>query len=58
MVKISMDFPAASMSFRQIQEKMSTEVLPKRGCWKNMRRKFQVRQGFALAHFLVMYHKT
>ena len=34
MVKISKDFPAASISFRQIQEKISTEVLPRRGCWE------------------------
>ena len=39
MVKISKDFPAASISFRQIQEKMSTEVLPKRGCWEKSEEK-------------------
>ena len=39
MVKISKDFPAASVSFRQIQEKMSTEVLPKRGCWEKSEEK-------------------
>jgi hypothetical protein len=39
MLKISKDFPAASISFRQTQEKISTEVLPRRGCWEKSEEK-------------------
>jgi|OM-RGC.v1.023923286 hypothetical protein len=51
MVNISKDSPAASISFRQVQEKMTTEVLPKRGCWEKSEEKVIRASRFGIDSF-------